>query len=160
MDFLSVLITALQTDYLMILLQIRGVDDSLIPFEKELYESIKKTTDSLKLNVEFSDSSMPNFMLMEFKSVDDQDKFVKAMSFFNHGARESWGIPLPSIYDDGGKIRHDLVDRYLKNIKEFFATGYEVDVFIPVKNNADMPDFEQLFCQCNKSEVIGVIIER
>jgi len=160
MDFLPLLISALQTDYLMILLQLGNVNTLQIPFEKELYDSIKQTTNSLKLNVEFVESNTPNFMLMEFQSDTDQDKFIQAMSLFNQKIRPLSGIPIPDIYNGNGEIKHDLVDRYLKNIKQFFATSYAGEVLIPIKSNADMPDFEQLFCACNSSEVIGVIIQR
>ena len=160
MDFLPILITALQTDYLMILLQLRKADALQIPFEKELYDSIEQTTNALKLDVQFVESNIPNFMLMEFQTAADQDKFIEAMSSFNQKIRPTSGIPMPHIYSVNGQIRQDLVDRYLKNIKQFFAADYAGDVLIPIKNNADMPDFEQLFCACDNTKVIGVIIER
>ncbi len=149
MDFQSILLVALQSDYFMSLLNIHGEDTTSFYLPKEMYPIFKKATDSMNLDVSYLQANDDLGFILRFNDNDSQDKFIERISAFNNLVRKNYQIPMPNIYAGSEKVNLDIVKTYLGEIREFFVNEYEGMVRIPI---SDSPNVNK-FCTCTKNGI-------
>lgn len=159
MDFLAVLVATLQVDYLMIMANIRGMDELSFPIPKEMYEVYKNQADALGVSANYYESTEPDSLILEFDSLDDQERMLDSMRSFNHSFRETTNIPMPDIYAGQEAVDIEICSVYLGNIADFFRNEFEGHVLIPIAKRAENKSAEQEYAVFSKDGAHGSILK-
>lgn len=154
MNSTQIVVTALQTDYMMIM-NIKSSEaeiEFMVP--TSMYSIFKKTSEILNLNVKYLKSTDPNFFVLQFLSIEDKQKMIDEMDLFNQQVRKPTLLPMPDIYCGQESLNQEVCIEYISEIWEFFEKNFETNVRIPIGLSNDK---KMQFCVVNKDGIQGII---
>lgn len=154
MNQTQLIVTALQTDYIMIMNIKSGEEEIEFMVPTSMYPIFKNTSEILNLEVKYLKATDPNFFVLQFASIGEKEKLIDEMNMFNQQIRKPSMLPMPDIYCGQENINEDVCVQYISEIWDFFANNFETNVRIPTGLSANK---EKQFCVVSKNGIQGFI---
>ncbi len=154
MNSTQIVVTALQTDYMMIMNIKSGEGETEFMVPTSMYSIFKKTSEILNLDVKYLKSTDPNFFVLQFLSIEDKEKVIDEMNLFNQQIRKPSMLPMPDIYCGQENLNEEVCIQYITEIWDFFEKNFEANVRIPIGLSDDK---KMQFCVVNKDGIQGII---